>query len=192
MRTSEATSKGAQGALALSGLCFLLPFVSLSCASEELAEGVDLEQADQTLSGAQLAWGGPRREGFDPARSVGLPSPDEATELRVPPEPFAGIALVAALVGLSLVFVRVARTRLLGASAAGAVGAVSLLLLAMSPTLRGLGLSAVTLLYGFWVTIGLFGLATGVHVVQLRSGRNGSIGEQLPPAPPRAPPGPAP
>ena len=48
-------------------------------------------------------------------------------------------------------------------------GAGSLLLLALSPTLRGLGLSAVTLLYGFWIALGLFGLATGAHVLQLRS-----------------------
>lgn len=136
--------------------------------------------------------GGVEREGFDPGSVVGPPDPSAEPEFPIPAEPFAGIALVAALVGLSLVFVRVTRTRLLGASVAGAVGAATLVLLALSPTLKALGLSAVTLLYGFWVTLGLFVLATGVHVVQLRSGRNHSIGIQLPPAPPRAPPGPAP
>ena len=39
MPTSDAASKGAQGALfALAGLCFLLPFVSLSCSSEEASQ----------------------------------------------------------------------------------------------------------------------------------------------------------
>lgn len=71
--------------------------------------------------------------------------------------------------GLGFVFVRVAGTRLLGASIAGAVGAGSLVLLAMSPSLRALGLSAVTLLFGFWIALGLFILATGAHVLQLRS-----------------------
>ena len=95
------------------------------------------------------------------------PSELAEPEFPIPPEPFAGIALAAALVGLALVFVRITRTRLLGASIAGAVGASSLLLLATSPTLRALGLSAVTLLYGFWITLGIFGLATGAHVLQL-------------------------
>jgi len=93
--------------------------------------------------------------------------PDPNTD--IPPEPFASIALVAALVGLSFIFVRVSRTRLMGASIAGAVGTVSLVLLALSPTLRALGLSLVTLLFGFWIALGLFILATGAHVLQLRS-----------------------
>ena len=171
MRTSETASKGAQGALfALAGLCFLLPFASLSCASEEAAEGMELEQGDQELTGVELVRGGVEREGFNPANALGPADPDDNFEFRIPAEPFAGIAFLAALVGLSLVFVRVTRTRLLGASIAGAVGAVSLVMLAMSPSLEALGLSAVTLLFGFWIALGLFVLAGGAHLVQLRSG----------------------
>jgi len=171
MPPSETASKGAQGGLfLLAGLCFLLPFVSLSCASEEFAEGMNTEQVDQTRSGVQLVLGGSEREGFFPENAIARPLPDEEPEFTIPAEPFAAVALVAALAGLSLVFVRVTRTRLLGASIAGATGAASLLLLALSPTLRALGLSTVTLLYGFWITLGIFGLATGAHVLQLRSG----------------------
>ncbi len=170
MRTTETGSKGAQGALfALAGLCFLLPFVSLSCASEEAAEGMELEQEDQELTGVQLVTGGVEREGLGPGGALGPADPDDVPDFHVPPEPFASIALAAALVGLGFVFVRVARKRLLGASIAGAVGAGSLVLLAMSPSLRALGLSAVTLLFGFWIALGLFMLATGAHVLQLRS-----------------------
>jgi hypothetical protein len=166
MRTSETGSKGAQGALfVLAGLCFLLPFVSLSCASEEAAEGMELEEVDQELTGVELVIGGVEREGFDSGSPMTPPDP----EIQIPPEPSAAIALGAALVGLGFVLVRVTRTRLLGASIAGAVGAVSLVLLAMSPTLRALGLSAVTLLFGFWIALGLFVLAGAAHALQLRS-----------------------
>lgn len=171
MPTSESASKGGQGALfALAGLCFLLPFVSLSCASEEAAEGMEINQEDQRLTGLQLVRGGERREGFDGSGPMGQPDPDADEVFLIPAEPFAIVAFVAALAGLALVFVRVSRTRLLGASIAGAAGTGSLLLLATSPTLRVLGLSAVTLLYGFWITLGIFGLATAAHVLQLRSG----------------------
>ena len=150
MRKSETASKGAQGTrFALAGICFLLPFVSLSCASEGAAEGMGMEQVDQNLTGVQLVTGGELREGFDPASAVSPPDPDAEPEVPIPAEPFAVIAFAAALVGLSLVFVRVTRTRLLGASIAGAAGAASLVLLAMSPTLRALGFTAVTPLYGF-------------------------------------------
>jgi Zn-dependent protease len=77
-------------------------------------------------------------------------------DFSIPAEPFAAVAFVAALVGFSLVFVRVTTTRLLGASIAGAAGTASLVLLALSPTLRALGLSAVTLLYGFWITLAMW------------------------------------
>jgi len=170
MRTSETASRGAQGALfALAGICFLLPFASLSCASEEAAEGMEIEEGDQELTGIQLVIGGVEREGFDPASAVGPQDPNTDPEFSIPPEPFASIAFGAALVGLGFVFVRITRRRLMGASIAGAVGGVSLVLLATSPTLRALGLSAVTLLYGCWLALGLFVLAGGVHVVQLRS-----------------------
>jgi len=193
MPTSDVASKGAQGALfALAGLCFLLPFVSLSCSSEEAAEGMGMEQVDQDLTGAQLVKGGATREEFDPANAVPGPGPDREPEFPIPAEPFAVIALAAAFVGFAFVFVRATRTRLLGASIAGAVGAASLLLLATSPTLRALGLTAVTLLYGFWIALGLFGLAAAVHLIQLRLGRPEAIGEPHAGAAPRSPPGPEP
>jgi len=66
---------------------------------------------------------------------------------------------------------------LLGAAIAGAAGAGSLLLLALSPTLKALGFSAVTLLYGFWIALGLFGLAATVHLIQLGFARGSEIGE---------------
>jgi hypothetical protein len=192
MATPEVASKGAQGALfAIAGLCFLLPFVSLSCASKEAARGMEFEQEDQTLTGLQLGMGGERREGFDPSGPLGDADPDADEEFSIPAEPFALIAFVAALVGLSLVFVRVTRSRLLGAAIAGTVGAGSLVLLATSPTLRALGLSTVTLLYGFWITLGIFGLAASVHLIQLRFNRAGSV-ELRGGEPPRPPPGPAP
>lgn len=193
MPTSEVASKGAQGALfALAGLCFLLPFVSLSCASEEAAEGMQMEQVDQTLTGVQLVIGGSEREGFVPESAIDRPDPEAEPEFTIPAEPFAAIALVAALVGLSLVFIRVTRTRLLGASIAGTAGAASLLLLGLSPTLRALGLNAVTLLYGFWIALGMFALATAVHLVQLRLSRQEATGEPRAETAPRSPPGPAP
>jgi len=183
MRTSEVASKGSQGGLfLLAGLCFLLPFVTLSCASEEAAEGMAMDQVDQTLTGVQLVLGGSEREGFFPENAIDRPDPDAEQEFAIPAEPFATVALVAALVGLALVFVRVTRTRLLGASIAGAAGAGSLLLLAQSPTLRALGLNTVTLLYGFWIALALFGLATGAHVLQLRSG---GMSSRTPPEPSR-------
>ena len=84
----------------------------------------------------QLVTGGAAGEGFDPSNAIGPLDPNTDTEFSIPPEPFASIALAAALVGLCFVLVRVTRTRLLGASIAGTVGAASLVLLATSPTLR--------------------------------------------------------
>jgi hypothetical protein len=55
MATPEVASKGAQGALfVIAGLCFLLPFVSLSCASEETARGMEIDPRDQRLTGVDL------------------------------------------------------------------------------------------------------------------------------------------
>jgi hypothetical protein len=55
MATPDVASKGAQGGLfLLAGLCFLLPLVSLSCASEEAARGLEEELSDQDLTGLQL------------------------------------------------------------------------------------------------------------------------------------------
>jgi hypothetical protein len=65
--------------------CFLLPFVSLSCASEEAAEGVAFPQED----------GGAEREGFDPSNAIGPPDPNTDPEFSTPPDPFASIALAA-------------------------------------------------------------------------------------------------
>lgn len=182
MRTSEGASKGAQGGLfALAGLCFLLPFVSLSCASEEAAANLGGSMEDQELTGVQLVIGGVQREGFDPRGAVGPADPDDFAEFSIPPEPFASIALAAALAGLGFILART-RARLIGASVAGAVGAASLVLLAMSPTLRALGLSAVTPLFGFWVALGLFLVAAGAHVPQLRAYRSGLPEQRPPPA----------
>ena len=83
---------------------------------------------EQTLTGLQLMTGGERREGFDPSGPIGQPDPDAEPEFEIPAEPFALLAFVAALAGLALLFVRVTRTRLLGASIAGAAGAGSLVL----------------------------------------------------------------
>ena len=57
----------------LAGLCFLLPFVSLSCASEEAAEGFGTQQEDQELTGVQLVTGGVEREGLGPGGALGPP-----------------------------------------------------------------------------------------------------------------------
>lgn len=138
---------------------------------------MELEQGDQELTGVQLVIGGAEREGFDPGNVIGPPDPNTDPEFSIPAEPFASISIAAALVGLGFVFVRVTRTRLLGASIAGAVGGVSLVLLALSPTLRALGLSAITFLYGFWIALGLFILAALTHLLQLRPDRNESLGE---------------
>ena len=104
MRTTETGSKGAQGALfVLAGLCFLLPFVSLSCASEEAAEGFGTQQEDQELTGVQLVTGGIEREGLGPGGALGPADPDDVPDFDIPPEPFASITLAAALVGLGFV-----------------------------------------------------------------------------------------
>ena len=54
----------------------------------------------------------------------------------------------------------------------------------MSPTLRALGLSAVALQYGFWITLGVFGLTAGVHLIQLGVHRRPATAER-PPVPPQ-------
>jgi hypothetical protein len=89
-------------------LCFLFPFVTVSCGGQRVA----------TFSGAQLATG----TTVEQPQMLGPPQ-----KQRVDPEPFVALAALCALVGLGLSFagVRVA----IGTAISGAVGTVSLLLM---------------------------------------------------------------
>ena len=101
MAAPDVASKGAQGGLfLLAGLCFLLPLVSLSCASEEAARGLEEELSDQDLTGLQLVTGRTRREGVF-GGPLGRPDPDADEAFPIPAEPFAIVAFAAALAGLA-------------------------------------------------------------------------------------------
>jgi hypothetical protein len=143
-------------------VCFQLPFVTLSCANEQTRRELAFQgDGKATLSGIELVTGSQTRPEFgDSTTEPRLPSDPD---FRVPPEPFAVLALVLAIVGVGTVFLRRERSRNSEACAVAVAGAVSLLLLALSPTLRVLGFVEIKVEIGYWLAMLGFAAAAGWH-----------------------------
>ena len=152
-------------------LCFLLPFADVSCSEER---SFDSAEEVVSLTGVHLVVGSEQRFPASVGDPFGLEESNtdlgSAEEARTPPESFAVLAFVAALVGFALSF-RGDRWGSLGPVIAGVIGFVSTALLGMSPTLRALGLVDVRLRVGYWLTLALFVAATAWSWI----GRGGRI-----------------
>ena len=149
-------------------LCFLLPFAVVSCedpnGESSLTDGLDQESSQQTQAreepamsfrGFELVVGKayPESGGFATVFEAFASRP---TGLRWPAESFAITAILAAFSGLVLTtFVSTPRRAFLGALAASA-GVLSMLLLNLSPSLRGVGLLRVEWKIGYWSTMSAF------------------------------------
>jgi len=142
-------------------LCFLLPFVSVSCSGQ----GDPIEAA--TSRGIDLVTGGDPQLNPDLVRAFG----EEGFAPDLGPQPFAILALVAGIGGLGLALTPQRWARL-AAGLAAIAGVVALLLLrsrvesqvaAQSGSdLPGIGFT-VRYEIGYWIALGLFALATAVQ-----------------------------
>jgi hypothetical protein len=126
---------------AVSIVCFLLPFVTVSCNGQKVA----------TFSGVQLAAGTTLEQPqmFGPAQ-----------KRSVDPEPMAGVAALCAIVGLGLSFLR---RGALGSGLCGVAGMVALLLLKsiMDLQIAQSGQGMFQLDYGGGYILALLSLITG-------------------------------
>ena len=159
------------GVFGIIALSFLLPFVNVSCAAgeEELRgfmRALTIQEDDEDLpsqefTGWELASGRGRLiEGLEDFPSEDESPPDVAEEFRLPAEPWAQIALGAALVGIATAWLRAPLRRHRAGALAAIVVAASLWLLLTSPSLRKLGVLTIDPAVGYWIALGT-SLATG-------------------------------
>ena len=146
-------------------LCFLLPFVSVSCSGQ----GEPIEAA--TSRGVDLVTGGDPRLNPDLVRAFG----EEGFAPDLGPQPFAIAAVAAALAGLALALTPRRWARL--AAGVAAIGGVASLLLLRSRVesqvaaqsgsdLPGLGF-IVRYEIGYWLALGFLAAATAVQGVRI-------------------------
>ena len=166
----------------VAGLCFFLPFITISCSGQKIA----------TLSGRQLVTGAEvtienpvadLEEEFG-APGEGTPSETQETD----PSIWAIVALAAAVLGIAVGFVLKGRSRSLGSLGAALIGLVGLIGLRFDlegDLKEAEGLVVIDYRIGYWVVALLFVLLAIAHVTFLRSGR--ATGN-----PATGPPGPGP
>jgi len=136
---------------ALALICFFLPFVEMSCQGQKIL----------TLTGIQLATG----------TTIAQPAAfGQAQTRRVSGEPSAVVALLSAIVGLGLSFLKNGKAPI-GPAIAGGLGLVTLLLLKSKmdgDILReGGGMIQVEYAVGFWTTFILYASALALNAFLL-------------------------
>jgi hypothetical protein len=157
------------------GLCFFLPFISISCSGQRIA----------TMSGFQLVTGADVEveESFleemeqlenlggtaDPNAQTPTPAPEETD-----PSVWAIVALAAAVLGVLVGFVTKGRTRAVGSLAAALAGLVGLIALRFdlgSDVSDAEGLVSVDYRIGYWIAALLFAVLGVAHGTFLRASR---------------------
>lgn len=153
-------------------LSFLLPFAHVSCTTDsgdartgtpEL--GFDGDEPPWELRGYQLAFG--REVDEDTAEGLDV----DPQDFRGGAEPFAVLALAAAVGGVGAAFLPRARARASTGLAAGAAGLLSLAVLGIAPVMGTHGLMRVSWRFGYWVCLVLFAAATAVSYREHRDAR---------------------
>ena len=154
---------------ALVAASFLLPFVTVSCADEKARRALVIQNEDKaTLSGIELVTGSqPRPEYTEPTTGM-------QAKVRIPPEPFAILALVLAIAGAGTAFIRREQMMNSMACAFAVAGAGSLFLLTLSPTLRGLGFTKTKIEIGYWLAMLGFALTAGLNAALIVRSRSSS------------------
>jgi hypothetical protein len=174
------------------GLCFFLPFISISCSGQRLG----------TLSGIQLVTGDEidideeaLTESFAEAfGTTGTEAPDEGTPEEPPendPSIWAILALAAAVLGVIVGFVTKGRARAMSSFVAALLGLVGLIGLRFD--LQGdvgeaEGLVSVDYRLGYWISALLFLALALSHGTYLRGARQ--TGPPSTGPPPTGPPDP--
>lgn len=164
----------------VAGLCFFLPFITISCSGQKIA----------TLSGRQLVTGAEitienpvagLEEEFGTTTGEEAPSETEETD----PSIWAIVALAAAVLGIAVGFVLKGRARSIGSIAAALIGLVGLIGLRFDlegDVEEAEGLVVINYRIGYWLVALFFVLLGIAHGMFLRAGRQSATG----------PPGPAP
>jgi hypothetical protein len=163
---------------AVIGLCFFLPFISISCSGQRIA----------TLTGVQLVTGADitvEAEQFtqELEDAFGTPSDPEdapASETEeTDPSVWAIIALAAAVIGTIAGFVTKGRTRAVASFAAAVLGLVGLIGLRFDlqgDVKEGEGLVVIDYRLGYWIAAVLFVVLAIAHGTLLRAGRTPEAG----------------
>ena len=190
----EAIQKHSYGFFALIALCFLLPFVAVTCSGSELAslQGLDLaiggeaevnEEFEQQMEDIGQGFGGQGTVETETTTS------DEKVDMNV----FALAALIAAVAGAVLMFVLKGRARNLAAILCAVVILAGLILVRFDDQLKVEeqgdfpGGTPITLEYkfGYWLALLLALIVGAIHILALRD-KPGSnpIGRSPEPPPP--------
>lgn len=183
-RVNEESRRRSPFMFAVIGLCFFLPFISLSCSGQRLAtlSGVQLVTgAEITVDSAELTEG--LEDAFGtPSDTEEAPSETQETD----PSVWAIIALGAAVLGVIVGFVTKGRTRSIASGAAAAAGLVGLFGLRFDlegDVSEAEGLVAIDYRIGYWIAALLFVLLAIAHGTFLRANRSPGDGSTGPPGP---------
>lgn len=163
------------GIFGLAALSFLLPFANVSCSTDP-----DIGQTGTPIIGSQKDDGPFELKGYELAAGRGLDGEvAEAAEgfaitrddVRFGGEPFAVLALAAAVAGVGVGSVSGPRARAVGGVVAGATGLLCVVVLGLAPVLRTYGVLRVSWTFGYWVCLTLFAAATAVSYLEHRDAR---------------------
>lgn len=174
----------------IAALCFLLPFVELSCGPEATFEGAlpEVEEARTArieARGYELVLGKPLATDVeDVAEGFRL----DPSIFRIVPEPFAVVALGASLAGLGSSLLASPGRRALCGIICGVTGAGALVLLAVAPVTRAFGAIRFSWQVGYALCLLAF-VAASAAAIAARAGASGAHSPRGP-APPPVPPGP--
>jgi hypothetical protein len=163
------------------GLCFFLPFVSISCSGQDIA----------TLSGVQLVTGAEvevdpafveqMEEAFG-AEGSDVPQETEETD----PSIWAIVALAAAVIGVVAGFVTKGRTRAMASLVAALVGLAGLIGLRFDlqgDVSEAEGLVSISYKIGYWIVALLFLALALAHGMFMRGARQTGPPSTGPPGP---------
>lgn len=187
------------GGFALVALCFLLPFLTVSCQA-------DGHRGSGTYQGIDLVYGGPPDITMDGLSPDNLPEvmrskeePDQPAPLD--PQPFAIASLLLVLAGAATALLRTAWSRALGGLACAAVavmflaGAQTILRSELRDALDRGGVRsapgvdvAITDRYGFWLTVSVLIAVAALNLLQLITESRQPSGAGQSPVTPRVSP----
>ena len=159
--------------------CFFLPFVDVSCEQENSGGVIQTPDTGKIgRTGIDLVIGKRFVDDEELKKLMrGLVLGSKSSPQRTAKEPFAIIALMAALAGGWLAWSRRDRA----AAICSGVGVGSMVLLGTSPSIALFGIAHVDLLFGYWLALGLFGLSLVLNVWFLRTSPSGRDPPDSPP-----------
>ena len=177
-RVTDETRRRSPIVFAIIAICFVLPFVSFSCAGQQYAtmSGIDLVRGAKVTvdSKALKELNDSLDQSFGNAGTLDSTSSTEPQSEDTDPELWAIVALAAAVIGIAAGFTR-DRLRTLASVVAAAVGVISLAVLHSSLSgdfdipKEAQALVGFEYRFGYWIVVILFLLLAIAHGLVLRS-----------------------